>query len=271
MSRLKIAVVLAGQPRFIDQAFSSIKNNLLQDYDVDAFIHFWKGKTLFDQRHPNAKDMNVTENDSLYEKSLELYNPKAWLFEPQPDTRFNFYYCETFGDPQQFSTMQNIMSAGNTFPLADLTAWSDNREKLFPTYGNYPHHNTSQWISWQRANNLKMAYECQNGFKYDWVVRLRSDYVLKTLIKFESYDKSALHVKDDCHHHISRGDWYSLNDHFGFGSSKIMDYYANFIDYLPKYYQIDRIKFNTEVLLGWHINQAKIEVQKHAIGCTVIR
>ena len=38
---MKIALCFSGQPRFIKESASLIKENVIQDYDVDVFSHLW--------------------------------------------------------------------------------------------------------------------------------------------------------------------------------------------------------------------------------------
>ena len=38
---MKIALCFSGQPRFIKESASLIKENIIQDYDVDVFSHLW--------------------------------------------------------------------------------------------------------------------------------------------------------------------------------------------------------------------------------------
>lgn len=63
---MKIAVVIAGQPRSYDKAYQYLKRNLLDRYDCDIFYHSWINPIVSEH-----------EIDSLYK-------PKARLTETKP-------------------------------------------------------------------------------------------------------------------------------------------------------------------------------------------
>ena len=38
---MKIALCFSGQPRFVNECSPLIRNNVIQDYDIDVFAHLW--------------------------------------------------------------------------------------------------------------------------------------------------------------------------------------------------------------------------------------
>jgi hypothetical protein len=38
---MKIALCFSGLPRFINETYDNLSNNLIQNYDVDVFVHTW--------------------------------------------------------------------------------------------------------------------------------------------------------------------------------------------------------------------------------------
>lgn len=75
MAKMKIALCLSGQPRSYRQGFEYHKKNLLDHYDVDVFIHTWKG--------PDLNDL------------ISLYKP-IWFMQEEPLTQpFDIMYPNT--------------------------------------------------------------------------------------------------------------------------------------------------------------------------------
>jgi len=68
---MKIALCLSGQPRGLKTAFEYVKRNLLDQYDVDVFCHFW----------------HKPERPDLFKEHFEFistnYKPVAIMYEPE--------------------------------------------------------------------------------------------------------------------------------------------------------------------------------------------
>jgi hypothetical protein len=67
---MKVALLLSGQPRNIEQAFNSIKHCLIEPNNPDIFIHTWLD--LENERHKKLENL-----------ILNLYNPKKIKIEKQ--------------------------------------------------------------------------------------------------------------------------------------------------------------------------------------------
>jgi hypothetical protein len=72
---MKIALCIAGQPRSFKLGYDYIKENLLNHYDVDIFIHTWK-------------------NDDV-DEIKQLYNPVSILIEEPLQEDFDSLYKNT--------------------------------------------------------------------------------------------------------------------------------------------------------------------------------
>jgi hypothetical protein len=72
---MKIALCFSGQARSFESGYEYYKKNLLDQYDVDVYIHTWK----FDQDR----------------KLLELYRPVSYEFENPPLGNFDERYTNT--------------------------------------------------------------------------------------------------------------------------------------------------------------------------------
>lgn len=110
----------------------------------------------------------------------------------------------------------------------------------------------SMYYSMWRANELKRAYERDNDFRYDVVVRLRFDFftldrlcdVISRRDQQDADADHALYFPDQAH---SVG----LNDQFALGSSRAMDVYASAFQELRAF--IARDYFNPEYFLLRHV------------------
>ena len=95
-----------------------------------------------------------------------------------------------------------------TEPTGDLLDWHFQRIN-------------SMYYSIWAANALKQSAESLYGFKYDWVIRCRTDVILDGVLDLGRRDPSAmyLHIQD-----LELGP--RCNDIFSFSNSKNMDAYA---------------------------------------------
>ena len=64
----KLALCLSGQPRSYFDAYQYVKKNLLNQFDVDVFVHSWKSN-------------NVLVQLKIYEEIKAIYSPVLMLFD----------------------------------------------------------------------------------------------------------------------------------------------------------------------------------------------
>lgn len=99
----------------------------------------------------------------------------------------------------------------------------------------------SFYKSLQASNNLKILYEIENDFRYDWVFRLRIDYALNRKFDLTTLDNNKIHVPND----LMERDL--ITDQFAFSSSKNMNIYSSVYDQLDNYYS------SGEDMIGEHM------------------
>jgi hypothetical protein len=123
----------------------------------------------------------------------------------------------------------------------------------------------SQFYSLKVANFLKSKFELENNFKYDYVIRMRTDLKITRHID----------IKDVMPNHIALYKWteldfcdWGLSDVFAIGPSNLMDTYADFYTKIKYYleedttYNIPDDKTRPEYLLKQHLITAnKIPIQ----------
>ena len=140
-------------------------------------------------------------NDANIQELINLYNPKLSLVEPSPNVDLSKY---TRVPPPQ----PNWKVKDPARSVYNLT------------------------LSLFKANELKMQYENEKYFKYDWVVRSRYDFALNVVIPFDKLDHNKLYIPN-CRMSPARD---FGNDQFAIGSSKVMDIYSDCFLHLNEYY-----------------------------------
>jgi len=93
-----------------------------------------------------------------------------------------------------------------------------NDSKVFPS--------PKQWQRLQQCNRMRKQYESSNGFKYDIVIRARSDLIFSgpLLIDKHDVDKDQLCIVRHFDLKIP------IHDQFAYGTSDTMDVYCDLID-----------------------------------------
>lgn len=113
------------------------------------------------------------------------------------------------------------------------------------------------------ANRLKREFESLNGFKYDTVIRVRTDLEYKDLNEIVEISE-GYHADDEIStttNDSGREDDLFLNDTFAIGSSASMDVYANVFEGLKAYWDFGEYpdfpldKRAAECLLGYHVKK----------------
>ncbi len=178
--------------------------------------------------------INERIKSNVLEKTLELYKPKAYKFEKQRD----FYD----------STMDYSKSI-NRYQTHALKEGHD-------PYVRYLFNQASMWYSIHQANLLKEEYRWKNNIKYDCVVRLRSELVIREPIIFKNHDLNKVNYFQLYQPDNMVSDW------IGFSNSKNMDIYTSVFCFIQYFY--DYFKENTdgiycnEVLLKKMLDQFNI-------------
>ena len=189
MKNKKIAVIFAGQPRHFRHTFKSHLDFFnLDGYEFDFFIHAWN------EQHYNVKtvknstlDNPFIENiDELKNDLIKIYNPKSIIVESQKgckdlisDIKSLIYLmksCKCHTKPDRFwGDPKN--------PMAALDRWLNGAH-------------AGQVYSWQKATNLKIAYQEKNDIKYDGVIKFRLD----NLLNFHHDNKKQAFIDSICNH-----------------------------------------------------------------------
>lgn len=137
---MKIALCLSGQPRYLDEGFYYLYENILKKYSVDVFIHTWWDNEMKNKKMDLPPSLSYGRTYFWKEDTIDdiksKYDPISFTHEPQIE-------FETFDDVN--------------YELGR------------------PSHVHSMFYSIEKSNRLKLEYENINDVKYDLVIRSRFD------------------------------------------------------------------------------------------------
>lgn len=137
---MKVALCLSGQPRYLNEGYYGIYQNILRTCSPDVFVHIW-----WDDSMPNKKmdlpstlsyDRTYYWRDDTLDLIQKFYSPTVLFHQPQIE----------------FKTYSNV-----NYELSR------------------PSHVHSMFYSIEKSNELKTNYENKNNFVYDAVIRCRFD------------------------------------------------------------------------------------------------
>lgn len=194
-SRKKIAICISGYLRTFKECYPSIKKNIMQNHDVDIFIHTYdKLGNSSGWRHP----IDLSENiDMDFLESIP--NLKILVTEKWDNIKYKF---EKFREFQPMITNINVIAT-----------------VFYKIY---------------QANLLRKQYEKENNIEYDLVIRMRGDQIFEKAINLDfPEDKILINAYpwgDEDYVHRFKGDddirneeeW--INDRFAVGKPELIDY-----------------------------------------------
>jgi hypothetical protein len=221
---MKIALCLSGQPRALDVGYSHLYREFLSKYSVDTFCHIWFDPKL--DGMPFSYNIiypgrNEMWRDDLDKTMLQMYNPKMYTFE-QP----------------------------KVFPF-------DSKANYEMSKSN----NCSMFYSIQRSNDLKIEYERLHNFKYDLVIRSRTDITIANCkLDLNTLDTRKIYTSTT-HQRFSDGTEI-CNDQLAIGSSSLMDAYSCLYSLLNFYWERDTPPSMVgERVLTHHLRNCNIPVK----------
>jgi len=233
----RIALCYSGRPRSILECYNNhVQYFGLGNSNVDVFAHLWFDQNLVGTNFRNDVNQGTWPDESIKSWIDENWKPKTIVYEK----------------PRSFEHM----FAGE---------WE---KKLQWHHGHQKDHQISMFYGIEKVINLKKEYEEKNNFKYDYVMRIRTDLLfLEDPGNFENYDKNKLHVFNV----IPQIDWiqtgvkdYGILDIVAWGGSDIMDKYSTTYSNLQKLLDLGCPSFSSDAFLGFNATKIHdIEVQKH--------
>lgn len=131
----------------------------------------------------------------------------------------------------------------------------------------------SQFEGIKRAQQLRQRSELHNGRKYDVVIRARFDWYLhEVLFEHNTCVNVARTPTLDGHHftydHVPL---VGISDQFAYGSSHVMDVYAQIVDNMPSLYHNHGVDFCGELFLRAHLHEHNVCIRQHVWQNGIVR
>ena len=236
----KIAMCISGYLRTFEECYPSILKNIIQDNDIDIFIHTYdKIGNSSGWRYPidlsEDINMNFLEN---------IPNIKVLAVQKWDNIKYQF---EKFRKIQPNITNINVIA----------TIFY----KIF------------------MCNELRKQYEIENDIKYDLIIRMRGDQIFEKKINLNfpenkilinSYpwgDEDYIHhfIGDDCGTEGGRNEIEWLNDRFAVGNSENIDYLCDLYNHFEELIENEPF-VELEHLLYKHLIKNNIELEKRNLS-----
>jgi len=262
---MKIAVCYSGFLRDIQSNISNFQTNIIRDNQVDYFIHTWDvdeyfSEIKFAEEYLKPKFLFAEKPKSFEINPYDFINSKVIEEEYREELEFNIEKLESLGENKKVFPPASIKNNFNFLKEKEvLKLWH---------YGCEPYKVISQYYSIHKSNELKKIYEYQNKFRYDLVIRNRTDNKFNLQIDLSNFDIKTLNVLDRGSH---KGSDLSMCDLFAFSSSDIMDTYADCFLYIPALYYSYDVDFIPEILLDKYVRINNIPVNKISDIVTVTK
>lgn len=235
----KIAICISGYLRTFEECYPSILENVIQDNDVDIFIHTYdKLGNSSGWRHPIdlSDNINMDFLESIpYIKvmAIQKWHNIKYQFEKYRE------YCPNITNINVIATI---------------------------------------FYKIQECNELRKEYEKQNGINYDLVIRMRGDQIFEKKIDYNfPLDKILINAypwgdedyvyhfngegsDDDEEDYIGRNETEWINDRFAVGIPEKIDILSNlYSDFADL---VDNRSVELEYLLHKHLQRNNIEYEK---------
>ncbi|MDQ5912080.1 MAG: hypothetical protein QG570_262 [Patescibacteria group bacterium] len=232
----RVALCISGQPRSIKEAYPYIKRNIIDcNENVDIFAHCWfntenAGKQYKETSNTMGNKKVPLENSNTPALIQQLYSPIKMITEPQ----------------------QDFTEQSKLFPEIPRDATN--------TFGSL-----SMWTSIKKANDLKLSFEYENSFTYDYVIRARFDCIPLKKIKVSSLNKESIHCQG-----VTDNANITIYDQIIIGSSKNINGVSSIVDNIFEY--INKTNFwNNEYILKYYLESNNIAIKTHSWFVVLIR
>ena len=223
---MKVALCLSGQPRNALETFPWIKKNIIEPNEADVFIHMHYDSSNLYMEKSHADKGNCQLVEGLDQQLIELYGPKRYLIEaPRDFKKPGFLVPEN-----RLKNFQKMNAHKN---------WTEEEHRNYMIKQM-----TSMYYSIYKANEMKELYANENGIVYDYVIRLRFDFLPRSPLVVSRYNPRAIHYLEVGQRYIRIGNQMFLeigqrdqliSDWINFGSNAVMNVYASLylqMDYL---------------------------------------
>jgi hypothetical protein len=207
----KVALCISGQPRNALKSFPFIKQNIIDPNQADVFIHMHYDPENLYMEKSHADNGNCLLQPGLDQELIRLYQPKRVLVEKPRNFQKPLFQIPS----KRLESFKKMNSH---------RIWTD-EEHIAYTVKNM----TSMYYSIYKANELKEVYANEEGFVYDYVIRIRFDFFPYQPLLMTNYNPNFIYYLE-----LGQPDQL-ISDWCNFGSNMIMNVYASLylhMDYL---------------------------------------
>jgi len=239
---MKVALCISGQMRTYRHCFTHLKKNILDPLNPDVFIYTWSDAGICTKADQEKKRPFV-EAPVTYDFLHNLYHPKSAVIQE---------YKDTYSEEMHGVRIPDIL------------------KKMEPNHyrGAIP-----MFFTMYECNELKRQHEVNGCFRYDLVIRLRPDLLIREEIPNNVLENpGVLWVSD---YLVNPG--FQVSDKFAISMSSQMDYYCSLWKLLPKYWEdpLGDGKWENyrvgERLMKLHLDRSRILYKNFFISCHLQR
>lgn len=208
---MKVALCLSGQTRTFSSCYASWLKYIIDPLKPDIFVHTWLYSGKYRRR---AEDFHYTAKPFDY-------------------GRYDEALSDRFLVDQSFLRLLKPKKCSVEFPDRERFM------RLLPADRGSFFNSLMMHYSIGRANDLKREYECELGFRYDVVIRLRFDLRVVHL-EIEDHLGGTILPRNQLMPAVARKtsgnmvdyrfreeSGFMINDQFAYGSSEAMDWYSS--------------------------------------------
>ena len=237
----RIALCYSGRPRSYSECLQNHHEVFgLGEDNVDVFAHLWFDPDLTGQPfRPDAPQQGVWPGTNLKRWVDKNWKPVKVVYEKQRDDEWREKYSDR---------------------------WNIAHEKLDPVPRLHPKdHQLGMFYGIKKVMEMKQEYEKEHNFKYDYVVRMRTDLVMVSNFgDITQYDSTKLHLNSynatALINQYKPGTWVQdlgideryVVDIFAMGGSDAMDKYAKVYDNIPWMIAKGYPMHSSDVLIGYN-------------------
>lgn len=224
---MKVAVCISGHLRSFSEGYDYFFKNIIEanpGFKFDFFVSTW------DVRDWRTEDRNK-HTKNIFEDFNNIYNPVTMDIE------------------------DNIVwDTSKYMPHVHNVRWL---KKGYGGIRSNGGHILGMYYKIKKSNDLKVSYELKNNFKYDLVIRHRTDFAIEKSINLERIldnAKETIYIPN-CDEK-ARNSGIPIRDVFAVSSSENMDYYSSLfdnIDFIVKKYDM----FRPEPMLYNYLSENK--------------
>jgi len=233
-AKIKVAIILSGMQNVYERSIASIKE-IEKNYKTHIFCHCWENES--EMRNYGFESIKYPFPSCPAKSILEKY--KNINYKISKNSLYKDYFDSLYN--------QIINKNGKS------------NSSLF-----------SQFFSMNKADKLRRNYERDNCMKFDIVIRMRFDSLIKSKLVFEKFDLKKINVERSMYHfaeQVQPGKPKGINDQFAFGPSDLMTYYFDVFDQMVKIANEKNSRFCPHFILGQHLLNGNIPVD--LLGITV--